>query len=131
SMSSDGQRIYFMSDMPGGYGKTDIYYAERQKDGSWGKAQNAGPQINTFAYELFPSVSEEGYIYFASNGHPGMGQLDIFRCAITDNKPGAAQNLKPPVNSISNDFGITFYGGTARGFFSSDRFNGKGAEDIY
>src|SRR5690606_18257987 len=80
---------------------------------------------------LFPSVSTENILYFASDGHPGMGQLDIFRSKITDGQPGQPQNLKPPVNSISNDFGISFYGSSERGFFSSDRFNGKGAEDVY
>ena len=131
ALTPDGNRIYFMSDMPGGFGKTDIYYSQKQPDGTWGKPRNAGDRVNTFAYELFPSISEEGDLYFASNGHPGMGQLDIFRSTMNEGAFSHPRNMRPPVNSISNDFGISFYGSSERGFISSDRFNGKGAEDIY
>lgn len=131
AMTPDGNRIYFMSDMPGGFGNTDIYYTQKQGDGSWGKPRNAGDRINTFAHEMFPAVSDEGMLYFASNGHPGMGQLDIFSSALADGVFSHPRNLRPPVNSIANDFGISFYEGSERGFVSSDRFNGKGAEDIY
>ncbi len=131
SLSRDGRTIYFMSDMPGGYGKADIWFATRQKDGEWSKATNAGPLINTFGNELFPAISGDGYLFFSSNGHPGMGQLDIFRARLQGTQIKDVSNLKPPVNSIGNDFGITFYRDHRRGFFSSDRFNGKGSEDIY
>lgn len=131
SLSNDEKTIYYMSDKPGGFGKTDIYYSIKQQDEKWGKPINAGNLVNTFGYELFPYISESGKLYFSSNSHPGMGQLDIFCSAYIDNKWSNVQNLKPPINSIGNDFGITLDGKDNRGFFSSDRFNGKGAEDIY
>ncbi|MES2760888.1 MAG: tetratricopeptide repeat protein [Bacteroidota bacterium] len=129
-LTTDGGTIYFMSDKPGGFGKTDIYYSIKQEDGTWGAPVNVGKNINTFGHELFPYISEENTLYFSSNSHPGMGQLDIFK-ATKDSSWSNVQNLKPPINSIGNDFGIVFDGRYQRGFFSSDRFNGKGAEDIY
>lgn len=131
ALSDDEQTIYFMSDKPGGYGKTDIYYSIKQKNGEWGKPVNAGNFVNTFGYELFPYYSETGKLYFSSNAHPGMGQLDIFYAEYMDAKWVNVQNMKPPINSIGNDFGIALDGAYNRGFLSSDRFNGRGAEDIY
>jgi Tol biopolymer transport system component len=131
ALSYDGLTIYFMSDKPGGFGNTDIYYSRRQADGSWGTPVNAGKAVNTFGHELFPALAPDGTLYFSSDGHPGMGQLDIFMASGQNNKWTQVRNLKPPVNSIANDFGISFYNGRNRGFFCSDRFNGKGAEDIY
>ena len=131
SLSGDGQTIFYMSDKPGGLGKTDIYYSVKQANGIWGPPINAGNQVNTFGHEMFPAISISGDLYFSSNGHPGMGQLDIFKATLTGEKWSNVHNLKPPINSIANDFGIAFDGGEMRGFFSSDRFNGKGAEDIY
>jgi hypothetical protein len=131
ALSHDGNSLYFVSDKPGGYGKTDIYCCKRKKDGSWDEPVNLGSSVNTFGYELFPSVYNDSTLYFSSNAHPGMGQLDIFKTTFTSGKWNNVQSLKPPVNSIGNDFGISFDGENNRGFFSSDRFNGKGAEDIY
>ncbi len=131
SLSMDGQTIYFMSDKPGGFGKTDIYYSMKQTDGNWGAPINAGNRVNTFGHELFPYISENNILYFSSNSHPGMGQLDIFKATQDSGRWNTIQNLKPPINSIGNDFGIAFDGKYQRGLFSSDRFNGKGAEDIY
>lgn len=131
SLSPKGDTIYFMSDKPGGYGKTDIYYSVKQTNGEWGNPVNAGKEINTFGYELFPYISANAELYFSSNAHPGMGQLDIFKSIFTDGRWTGVQNLKPPFNSIGNDFGIVLDGKNKRGFFSSDRFNGKGMEDIY
>jgi tetratricopeptide (TPR) repeat protein len=131
SLSFDGDTIYYMSDKPGGLGKTDIYYSIKQAAGKWGLPINAGNSVNTFGYELFPFISHKGILYFSSNAHPGMGQLDIFKAQWENGKWSGVQNLKPPINSIGNDFGISFDGVHPRGFFSSDRFNGKGAEDIY
>ncbi|MES2678655.1 MAG: hypothetical protein V4635_02165 [Bacteroidota bacterium] len=131
SLSKDGNTIYFMSDKPGGLGKTDIYYAKKSTDGKWGAPINAGSLVNTFGHELFPYISESGVLYFSSDAHPGMGQLDIFKAENDNGKWANVQNLKPPFNSIANDFGISYDGVYQRGFFSSDRFNGKGAEDIY
>ena len=131
SISKDGKNIYFMSDMPGGKGATDIYYCTRQKDGTWSKPINAGAEVNTFGHELFPYISDNGILYFSSDTHPGMGQLDIFMSEFDGFEWTDVINLKPPINSIANDFGIALDGKYMRGFFSSDRFNGKGAEDIY
>ncbi|MGZ3862961.1 MAG: carboxypeptidase regulatory-like domain-containing protein [Bacteroidia bacterium] len=131
SLSNNGDTIYFMSDMPGGYGNTDIYYCVKQKDGNWSAPVNVGNEINTFGHELFPYLSQNGTLFFSSDTHPGMGQLDIFSARRNNNKWSGVTNLKPPINSIANDFGIALDEKYMRGFFSSDRFNGKGAEDIY
>lgn len=131
SLSRDGKVIYFMSDMPGGFGKTDIYYSVKDKDNKWTKPKNAGSKVNTFSHELFPHISSDNTLYFSSSGHPGMGQLDIFRATYNDNAWQNVENLKPPFNSIGSDFGICFDESNGRGFFSSDRFNGAGGEDIY
>lgn len=131
SLSADGNTIFFMSDMKGGFGKTDIYYCSKQSNGKWAPPRNIGNSINTFGHEMFPFISESGVLYFSSNAHPGMGQLDIFEAHYMDGKWTGVVNVKPPVNSIGNDFGMVLDGGMHRGFFSSDRFNGKGAEDIY
>lgn len=131
AISSDGNTIYFMADKPGGIGKTDIYYSEKDVTGTWSKPKNLGRNINTFGYELFPYLKNDSTLYFSSNAHPGMGQLDIFCVKKVNGKWDNVFNLKPPYNSIGNDFGICFMEGSERGFFASDRFNGKGAEDIY
>lgn len=131
SLSPDGNTIYYMSDMPGGYGSTDIYCSAKQKDGTWSSPKNLGSQVNTFGHELFPYISENGILYFSTDARPGMGQLDIFSAELINKEWKNIVNLKPPINSIGNDFGITLDGKYMRGFFSSDRFNGKGAEDIY
>ena len=131
ALTSDGKKIFFMSDMPGGLGKTDIYFAEKNNDGTWSKPKNVGNKVNTFGYELFPVVAPNGDLYFSSNAHPGMGQLDVFCAKLIDGKWDNVQNMKPPINSIGNDFGVSFDQSGYRGFVSSDRFNGKGAEDIY
>lgn len=131
SLSSDGNTIYFMSDMPGGYGGTDIYFCKKDENGKFTHPENAGIKVNTFGYELFPYISDDGTLYFSSNGHPGMGQLDIFYSVYKDGQWGLGVNMQPPINSIGDDFGITFDGKSKRGLFSSDRFNGLGEEDIY
>lgn len=131
SLSADGKLLFFMSDMPGGYGSTDIWYVVRQADGSWGKPINAGPQVNTFGNELFPYIHPNGTLYFSSNVHPGMGKLDIFSATPKDSIYINVTNMKPPINSLADDFGITFDNSGKNGLFSSDRFNGMGFDDIY
>lgn len=131
TLSHDGKKIFFMSDMPGGIGGTDIYYAERKSDGTWGAAINLGSEVNTYGYELFPSLKNDTTLYFSSNIHPGLGKLDIFSASFEGGKWKEILNLKPPINSISDDFGIAFDGHYPRGFFSSARFNGHGKDDIY
>jgi len=137
SLSYDGETIFYASDKRKGYGGTDIYYSEKNPDGSWGEPINCGENVNTFGYELFPYVAKDGTLYFSSDSHTGMGQLDIFSSTLIkvsrreDAVYADVRNLKPPINSIGNDFGIAFDPSGNRGFFSSDRFNGVGAEDIY
>ena len=131
SLSKDGMTLFFISDMPGGYGNTDIFFVEKREDGSWNYPTNIGSNINTFGHELFPYIAENGTLYFSSDGHPGMGKLDIFSAKKVKKEWTNVSNLKPPYNSIGNDFGFVLDGDDFRGFLSSDRFNGKGAEDIY
>ena len=131
SITTDGKRIYFMSDMPGGLGGTDIYYSDLAKNGDWGKPVNIGTSVNTKGNELFPFISDENILYFSSNMHPGMGKLDIFSSSLTDGVWSEPENLRTPINSIGDDFAFVKQNGFKRGFLSSDRFNGKGADDIY
>ena len=120
-----------MSDMPGGLGGTDIYYSDLAKNGDWGKPVNIGTPVNTKGNELFPFISDENVLYFSSNMHPGMGKLDIFSSSLTDGVWGEPENLRTPINSIGDDFAFVKQNGFKRGFLSSDRFNGKGADDVY
>ncbi len=131
SISPDGKRIYFISDMPGGYGQTDIYYTELSDNGEWGPPINLGEPVNTFGYELFPYIHSGDTLFFSSDTHPGMGKLDIFRATRGERGWDNVENLKTPINSIGDDFGIVMNETQSRGFFSSDRFNGMGKEDIF
>ncbi|HYW95043.1 MAG TPA: OmpA family protein, partial [Bacteroidales bacterium] len=131
SLSRDGKSIFFISDMPGGKGETDIYFSTKQRDGNWSEPVNLGDSVNTFGHELFPSIAGGDTLYFSSDTHPGMGKLDIFRAVKKEGKWGDVTNMKPPINSIGDDFGIVFNTDQTMGFFSSDRFNGKGKDDIY
>lgn len=132
-LSPDGTKIYFSSDMPGGYGGADLYSCERQADGSWGSPVNLGAGVNTFGKEAFPYVDSTGNLFFSSDGYLGFGGLDI--CVAQRNKTTGqfkqAKVMKAPFNSSTNDFGIAFtqYGKT--GYLSSNRFGGQGNDDIY
>lgn len=130
SLSADGQTLYFVSDMPGGQGGTDVWMCKREGD-IWGPATNLGKTVNSSENEMFPSIQKDGTLYFASNGHPGYGALDIFK---TKNKNGVwttPENLQPPVNSSFDDFAIALAPGDKNGFFSSNRPEGVGSDDIY
>ena len=132
SISKDGNRIYFMSDMPGGVGGTDIYYTQKQKNGTWGRPINLGKPVNTVGNELFPFISDDSVLYFSSNMLPGMGKLDIFSTKqVSDSLWSEPENMRPPINTIGDDFAFVKDTKGNRGFLSSDRFNGKGADDIY
>lgn len=131
AVSPDGEYLYFVSDMPGGYGGKDIWrisLKERQ-----GSLVNLGPDINTEGNDDFPYVRSDGSLYFSSDGHPGMGGLDIFR-AITVGDPAdlrwKVENMGFPINSAGDDFGITF-GKGEDGFFSSNRGDARGYDHIY
>ena len=131
SLSADGSTLYFVSDRPGGMGGKDIWYATKKKGGdSWGKPANAGPQINTSGDEMFPCIRENGNLYFSSNAHIGMGGLDIFVAKKGEDDKWIVENMKSPVNSTGDDFGIAFYSGEERGLFTSNR-EGSFKDDIY
>jgi len=131
SISKDGLTLYFVSDMTGGFGKKDIWKVTRLREGdSWSKPVNLGPDINTTGDELFPYIRDDGSLYFSSDGHIGMGGLDIFKAVPQPDGSWAVQNMKPPINSFADDFGIAFEGTNEKGIFSSTR-KGKGNDDLY
>lgn len=131
ALSLDEKTMYFASDMAGTKGYSDIYKVKRNDDGSFGRPENLDTQINTTGRESFPSIDKDGNLYFASDGHLGLGGLDLFKATI--NKDGSFEkpkNLGERINSPKDDFGATFYDKTS-GFFTSNRDNGKGFDDIY
>jgi outer membrane protein OmpA-like peptidoglycan-associated protein/tetratricopeptide (TPR) repeat protein len=130
ALSRDGQLLYFVSDRPGGMGKTDIWYCEKQSDGSWGEPQNCGSAINTAEEEEFPTTGQDGALYFSSKGLVGMGGFDIFRAEGSKANWQEVKNLQSPVNSPADDFYYTATNETG-GFISSNRAGGSGADDIY
>ena len=129
SISADGNTLFFVSDIEGGYGKKDIWKVTRE-GGRWSKPENLGPDINTPGDELFPFERSNGILYFASDGLIGMGGLDIFRAEPQPDGSWLVQNMKPPINSYADDFGIAFEGDNERGIFSSTR-KGKSNDDLY
>lgn len=130
AVSPDGEWLYFVSDMPGGEGGLDIWRTRITSKG-FGGVENVGRPINTAGDEMFPVFRPNGEFYFSSNGHPGMGGLDIF-LAVEDSVKGTIiENLQYPMNSQADDFGMTFEGLHNRGFFSSNRNDAKGWDHIY
>jgi peptidoglycan-associated lipoprotein len=131
SLSKDGLTLYFVSDMPGGFGKKDIWKVTRLRAGdAWSKPVNLGPDINTAGDELFPYIREDGTLYFSSDGLIGMGGLDIFKATPQPDGSWTVLNMKPPINSFADDFGIAFEGTNEKGIFSSTR-KGKENDDLY
>lgn len=134
SLSVDGKWLYFASDRPGGFGGMDIYVSENI-DGNWKKPINLGPTVNSTGNELFPFINEEGALYFASNGHKGLGGLDIFyaeKAATFDETSwNVRKNLGQPFNTKKDDFGFYANANMTKGFLTSNRFGGKGSDDIY
>jgi|BioPla2DNA2_1021312.scaffolds.fasta_scaffold03985_3 outer membrane protein OmpA-like peptidoglycan-associated protein/tetratricopeptide (TPR) repeat protein len=132
ALSPDGNILYFVSDMPGGQGETDIYFCEKTANNTWGTPRNAGDVINTPSKEMFPVIEKNGTLYFSSDGHLGMGGLDMFKTTGARANWTKPENLKSPFNSSKDDFAILFSdldGET--GFFTSNRDGGQGADDIY
>lgn len=129
ALSADGQILFFVSDMEGGHGRSDLYYSIRGRDGAWGKPVNLGAKVNTEGDEMFPYVDSNGNLYFSSNGLAGLGGLDIFFVRLENHLPAAEPiNLGYPINTSKDDFGIIMKGDNRQGFFSSNR---RGNDDIY
>lgn len=130
ALSVDGKRLYVISDMPGGYGQTDLWCSE-WKDGNWQKPVNVGSDINTEGQEMFPFINEQGILFYASNGYAGLGGLDI--CYAFPSGAGfvEGQLLGYPLNTRFDDFGLYVNPDLRTGYFSSNRPGGKGKDDIY
>ncbi|MXN89835.1 OmpA family protein [Flavobacterium sp. Sd200] len=131
AVSADGHWLFFVSDMPGGYGETDIYIAQIFSDGVVGEPKNIGPEINTPGREMFPFINND-VLYFSSDGHYGLGGLDVFISKRTGEVQfEAPQNIGSPVNSNLDDFAFVTDNSGAFGYLSSNRAGGKGDDDIY
>lgn len=130
SISADGNRIYFVSDLAGGLGGKDIWYSDKQGS-TWSTPVNAGPKVNSAGDEEFPYIHSSGTLYFSSNGREGMGGLDIFFCDFEEGDWTEATNLKSPTNSAGDDFGFIVDEMKEVGYLTSNRFGGKGEDDIY
>jgi outer membrane protein OmpA-like peptidoglycan-associated protein len=131
ALSADEKLVFFASDMPGGYGGTDIYVT-RYDGANWSAPINMGKEINTKGNEMFPYVDDKGNFYFASDGHPGLGELDIFFTQLEGiTQKGRIINLGAPINSSKDDFGIVTDGLRQSGYFSSNRKRGGNDDDVY
>ena len=131
ALSQDEKTLYFASDMPGTLGQSDIFKCKIDEDGSFGIPENLGTKINTEGRETFPFVSENNELYFASDGHPGLGGLDIFYSKIENGDFSKVKNIGETANSPDDDFGFVINTKTKRGFLTSNREGGKGSDDIY
>ena len=131
ALSCDGKTLYFSSDMPGGFGNYDIYKSEIKDDGSLGEPINLGQKINTEEQEVFPHMCCDNTLYFSSNGHLGLGGLDVFYSKSVDGKWSNVRNIGLPVNSNSDDFAFKMGDDCINGFVSSNRSGGVGSDDIY
>lgn len=133
TLSPDGKKLYFVSDMPGGKGGTDLYMADLQPDGTFSAPVNLGENINTEGNEMFPYISNDNILYFASNGLVGLGGLDVFMVELSQGMAATPQNLGYPINSTADDFGLIVKneGEIKKGYFSSNRKRGLGDDDLY
>ncbi|RUT71455.1 OmpA family protein [Flavobacterium cupreum] len=131
SLSDDGRWLFFASDMPGGYGETDLYYVKIADDGTMSSPVNLGPKINTLGNDLFPFFSN-GTLYFSSDGHYGLGDLDVYESKfLADGTFSVPRNLGAPINSNKDDFSFIIDKADNFGYVSSNRAEGKGDDDIY
>nr|WP_293302403.1 OmpA family protein [Allomuricauda sp.] len=131
-LSPDGKKLYFVSDMPGSFGQSDIFMTEIIGDGTYGPIINLGKNINTIGRETFPFIAKDGVLYFSSDGHQGLGGLDVFATKITYNDyDQPVVNVGRPINSPLDDFSFIFNSEDKTGYFSSNREGGMGEDDIY
>ena len=131
SVSPDGSTLYFASNMPGGYGKYDIYKAPINEDGTIGEPENLGQKVNTEGQEMFPYISSNNTLYFSSTGHLGLGGMDVFYTKEIDGKMTPIRNVGIPINSNGDDFAFTIDEEAEEGFVSSNRDGGQGSDDVY
>jgi len=131
ALSPNGNTLYFVSDMPGGKGMSDIYKVAINKDGTFGTPQSLGNTINTEGKENFPFIDSNGTLYFSSDGHLGIGLLDVFMAEANGEYFGEVKNMGKGINSAADDFAIMFDPATQTGYVSSNRKGGKGSDDIY
>ena len=131
AISSDDMTLYFVSDMTGGFGGKDIWKVTRANKGDeWSKPENLGADINTPGDEVFPFIHSDGTLYFSSNGHAGIGGLDIYKAKQNTNGSWKVENMETPINSNADDFGIVFQSDVEKGYFSSSR-TARGDDDIF
>lgn len=130
SLSKDGSTLYFVSDMPGGEGETDIYVSTKQGN-QWGPAINLGKEINTSGKEAFPFIAQDGTLYFSSDSRVGLGGLDIYSATYSGSKWTNITNMGTPINTAADDFGYISDGVGRDGYLVSNRPGGMGSEDIY
>ncbi len=130
TLSKDGQKLIFSSDMPGGYGGSDLYMCTME-NGKWSKPVNLGDKVNSQGHEVFPYWAGNGELFFSSDGFLGFGGLDIYRSKMEEGEWSKPENLKQPLNSSYDDFGIVLKEDLSQGLFSSNRPEGKGNDDIY
>lgn len=128
SISEDGEKLFFSSDMPNGFGGSDIYMVSKEK-GKWGTPVNLGFPVNTAGDETFPFIFRDSVLYFSSNGHGGLGEQDVFRIYLNDSN--SLKNMGSPINSSFDDFGITFSKDGLSGYFASNRNNDISGDDIF
>lgn len=130
-VSQDGKILFFSSDMGGGQGGMDIWYCKLGSDGAWGAPINLGDKVNTSGNEVFPTTANDNVLYFSSNGHEGIGGLDVYEVKIKDDKPGRVYNMGKPVNTEFDDFSYSVFAEGKKAYLSSNRQNGGMDDDIY
>lgn len=134
ALNKQGTMMYFVSDMPGGYGGTDIWVSTKTGKNSWSKPINLGDKINTEGDEMFPFIDgNTGFLYFSSDGHNGLGGLDVYEAEMKDSCLCSydVRNLGSPINSVSDDYGFIFNSKHTNGYFTSNRVEGMGGADIF
>ena len=132
ALSVDGKKLYFSSNMPGGFGGMDLYMIRKMNDTTWSAPINLGARVNTALNEVFPNISKDGILYFASNGQrKGKGGLDIYSLEV-DKRTATTISMGVPFNTEGDDFGLMFLpNDNKKGFFASNRVGGSGGDDIY
>jgi outer membrane protein OmpA-like peptidoglycan-associated protein len=131
ALSTDNKTLYFVSDRDGGFGQTDIYSVSIYDDATYSEPKNIGEKINTEGREMFPFIAQDSTLYFSSDGHLNLGLLDIFKVDLSENELSEPENMGAPYNSGYDDFAFFIESENQKGYFSSNRPNGKGSDDIY